>query len=90
MPDDILEIAIDLLLDLIIEGAVDGAVSKKVPLFIRILLGTAVISLFMVVVGLLLYAAVKNDSIMLTLLAAAVTIGVVCMFVKKYNEKRRE
>ncbi len=88
MLDDILEIAFDFVLDIILEGMIHGAVSKKVPLIFRIALGFAVFSLFAVVTGLLLMAAIKNNSIMLTLLSALVAIGSVYMFVKKYREVR--
>ena len=90
MLDDIFEFIADIIFDTILEGAINGAVSKKVPLFIRILLFIIVFSLYAVIVGLLLYAAIKNNSVLLTLLAAAVAVGCFYMFVKKYKEKRTE
>ncbi len=90
MPDDIFEFIIDLILDIVLEGAINGAVSKKVPLFIRILLGTAVFTLYAVIVGLLLYVAIETDSVILTLLAAMVAIGCAWMVMRKYKEKRTE
>lgn len=90
MLDDILEFAADIIFDIVLEGAIDGVVSKKVPMVLRVILGVIVASLYIAIIGLLLYVGIKEDSVLFTLLAAFVAIGSCRMVVKKYNETRTE
>lgn len=51
-----MEFLLDLLFDIILEGSIEIGSEKKVPLFLRILVGGIVLAIFLGLSGMLIYA----------------------------------
>ena len=71
MLDDIIEIILELILD----GMVEAAGSKKVPMPIRIALGSFLALLVLALFGLLLYVGISSGSIVLIALSAVLIVA---------------
>lgn len=87
MPEDIIEI----LLELILDGMAEAAGSRRVPMLIRVGLGVLLAAIVIGVCGLLLYVGIGSGSILL-IVFSAVLFGAaaiwVCMKVRIHKAKR--
>ncbi|MBQ1877792.1 MAG: hypothetical protein II161_03155 [Erysipelotrichaceae bacterium] len=87
--DVILDILLDLIFDgVILEGAIDASRRKRIPLGWRILLVAGMIAIYGGILALLIYVAVAKDSPEAWGIAAALTLTIIAIFIKKYQERK--
>lgn len=83
-----MEILIDLvveILEIVCEGCIEAPFMKKLPWSIRILCGVVDAILYIGIIGIIMYLAIKNESIALLMLDAFVVTIVLVAFWKKYK-----
>ena len=87
--DVILDILLDLIFDgVILEGGIEAARRKKIPLGWRILLVAGMIAVYAGLLALLIYVAVAQKSPEAWGIAAALTLAIIAIFIKKYKERK--
>lgn len=90
MLDDILE----LVLEIILEGVFDAAFSSKVPVPVRIILGTIVFVLLVGIIGLILWVGINSENVILVIISALLLVAYVVLLFRKIkeikNRKRNE
>lgn len=83
-----MDILIELLLEIILEGCTELSFEKKIPLPLRVLCAVIAGTVYLAIVGLLVYLAIKNKSVLLLLAAGFVAAIVLLAFRKKYREMK--
>ena len=83
--DDFLE----LLLEIIVDGAMGAAEDRRVPLWVRILLGAVLLALFLGISGLLIAAGIGTGRWGLIVLGALFLTGTAGMAVHKLRQRRK-
>ena len=83
--DDFLEF----LLDIIVDGAMGAAEDRRVPLWVRILLGAVLLALFLGISGLLIAAGIGTGRWGLIVLGALFLACTAGMAVHKLRQRRK-
>ena len=83
--DDFLE----LLLEIIVDGAMGAAEDRRVPLWVRILLGAVLLALFLGISGLLIAAGIGTGRWGLIVLGALFLACTAGMAVHKLRQRRK-
>ena len=84
--DDLLEF----LLDILVDGAINAAEDRRVPLWVRILLGAVLLVLFLGVSGLLMAAGIGTGRWGLTVLGALFLVFTAGMTARKLRRRKRK
>lgn len=84
-----IEFFVETALELVVEGAVSATSEKKIPLFLRVLIGILLIGFYMGIVGLIVYIGIKNASLVIVGMGIALFILVVYLVGRKYREIRK-
>lgn len=85
-----MDFLIEFLLEIVLEGCFMLSTEKKVPLAIRILLGTVLAAIYLLLVGAIVYLAISNHSILMFVMAILVAALVAGGFYKNYVKIKKK
>ena len=80
-----MDFVFELLFEIILEGCIEITEVKKVPLIFRILCALVLVVFYGGLIGILLFVAISNHSVLMFLVTALVALIVLAAFVYKYK-----
>ena len=85
-----LDLLFEILFELIFEGCIAVAEEKKVPLPLRILCAAFLVVVYAGFVGILLYIAIVNRSVLMGIIVAALGILLLFAFIYKFAKIKKK
>lgn len=84
-----MDFVFELLFEIILEGCIEITEEKKVPLILRILCAVLLVLVYGGIIGMLLFVAISNQSLLLLFIAVFVILIIPIAFVYKLLKKNK-
>ena len=84
-----MDFLIETILEIVMEGFFLLSSEKKVPMIIRLIVGLITIACYVGFIGMIMYVAINNKSIVLFVVAILVAVIVAYAFWKNYRTKNK-